>query len=319
MQVSLLYKRPGSPYWYCTKTRQSTKTVNRKLAEEFARKALTARWRRDELGDARKQWDDVVTEWLEAKEGTASRAQDKMILARFGDLLARRDIEAVDEITAEVVSQYAKTVKASCSASTANRHLNTVRAVLRKALGAKAPLVEAYKLPKREPKWLTLEQLNTILPHLPPDVADMAIIAVQTGMRASNVKGLKWSWIRGNVAIVPAIETKTGRTYTVPLSAKAQTVLKKRRETSNSAYVFSQDIRVRHWWEKARDAAGFPDIRWHDLRHTWASLHTQAGTPDRVLAQMGGWASTRMLENYAHLSTEHLEKYADHINLVETK
>ena len=241
-----------------------------------------------------------------------------MVLARFGELLARRNIEAVDEITAEVVSQYAKTVKAARSAATANRHLNTVRAVLRKALGAKAPLVEAYKLPKREPKWLTLEQFDRIIAHLPPDVADMAVIAVQTGMRAANVRGLKWEWIRGNVAVVPAVETKTRRTYTVPLSSKAQEVLK-RRHIRGDVYVFSQNINIRHWWEIAREKAGFPDIRWHDLRHTWASLHTQAGTPDRVLAQMGGWASTRMLENYAHLSTEHLEKYADHINLVEAK
>jgi integrase len=311
--MSLLYKRPNSPNWYVTKTRQSTGTANRRQAEEYARKALQAKWRADELGDKRKLWNDIVTDWLEAKEGQASYVQDKMVLARFGELLARRDIEAADEITAEVVSQYAKTVKAAHSAATANRHLNTVRAVLRKALAGRAPSMEAYRLPKREPKWLTLGQFETILPHLPPDISDMAVIAVQTGMRASNVKGLRWAWIRGNVAIVPAVETKTGRTYTVPLSAKAREVLDKRRGIDNT-FVFPQGTRLRHWWEKARDKAGFPDIRWHDLRHTWASLHTQAGTPDRVLAQMGGWASTRMLENYAHLSTEHLEKYADNIS-----
>lgn len=311
--MSLLYKRPNSPYWYVTKTRESTKTANRKQAEEFARKALQAKWRKDELGEDVKLWDTVVADWLDAKEGQSSYDQDKMVLARFSELLQRRDIEAVNDITADVVSQYAKTAKAAHSASTANRHLNTIRAVLRKALASRAPVVEAYKLPKREPRWLTLEQFDSILPHLPPDIADMAVIAVQTGMRASNVKGLKWQWIRDNVAVVPAVETKTGRTYTVPLSSKALAVLE-RRKGADTVYVFPQGIQLRHWWEKARDAAGFPDIRWHDLRHTWASLHTQAGTPDRVLAQMGGWASTRMLENYAHLSTEHLTEYADNLN-----
>lgn len=310
--MSLLYKRPDSPFWYVTKTRESTKTVNRKAAEEFARKALTKLWRTEELGEAPALWNDVAEAWLDDKKEQASYDQDKMVIARFSELLARRDITSVDDITADLVSQYAKTVKAQHSSATANRHLTVIRAMLNKALGKRAPIIENYSLPKKEPKWLTLEQFNTILPHLPEWVADMAIIAVQTGMRYSNVAGLKWEWIRGDVVIVPAVSTKTKRTYTVPLSAKAREILDKRKGV-DAVYVFPGKPRIRHWWEQARDMAGFPDIRWHDLRHTWASLHTQRGTPDRVLAQMGGWASTRMLENYAHLSTEHLTKYADNI------
>ena len=46
-------------------------------------------------------------------------------------------------------------------------------------------------------------------------------------------------------------------------------------------------------WRKAVKQAGLEDFRWHDLRHTWASWHAQAGTPINVLQEMGGLGECR--------------------------
>jgi integrase len=338
--MSLLYKRPGSPYWYVTKTRESTRTSNRKLAEEYARKALTEKWRSDALGEVSRTWYSLVEDWLDVKDGRASYAQDRRTIERFSELLARREITALADISADVVAYYAKAVKAETTAATANRHLTTIRAMLRRAASkgwiTRAPTIENYKIPKVEATWITIEQFNTIVAHLPEWAADMAVMAVQTGMRLSNVAGLKWKWISQDetVITVPAINTKSGRTYTVPLSNKAREVLERCRGR-HAVYVFVGKMQsapgrfanpimvdvapvnkrtIAYWWDNARSRAGLPEVRWHDLRHTWASLHTQNGTPDRILAQMGGWASTRMLETYAHLSTAHLQEFADNVN-----
>jgi integrase len=68
---------------------------------------------------------------------------------------------------------------------------------------------------------------------------------------------------------------------------------------------------------KARKAAlkraGIENFRWHDLRHTWASRHVQAGTPQHILQELGGWESALMVRRYAHLSAEHLAAYAEKI------
>ena len=64
-------------------------------------------------------------------------------------------------------------------------------------------------------------------------------------------------------------------------------------------------------WQAALKRAGIADFRWHDLRHTWASWHAQAGTPLHVLQELGGWESAEMVRKYAHLSTEHLADYVD--------
>ena len=57
----------------------------------------------------------------------------------------------------------------------------------------------------------------------------------------------------------------------------------------------------------------FADFRWHDLRHTWASWHVQAGTPLNVLQELGGWHSIEMAPKYAHLGADQLADYASRI------
>jgi integrase len=71
-----------------------------------------------------------------------------------------------------------------------------------------------------------------------------------------------------------------------------------------------------HAWRKALVRAGIKDFRWHDLRHTWASWHVQNGTPLHVLKELGGWADLTMVLRYAHLSSKHLEEYAENSKAV---
>jgi len=60
-------------------------------------------------------------------------------------------------------------------------------------------------------------------------------------------------------------------------------------------------------------AQGLPTLRFHDLRHTWASWHVQAGTPLPVLQALGGWASLAMVQRYAHLGQSHVADWAGNV------
>ena len=66
-------------------------------------------------------------------------------------------------------------------------------------------------------------------------------------------------------------------------------------------------------WKLRLERTGITDFRWHDLRHTWASWHIQAGTPLVVLQELGGWESADMVRRYAHLAVDHLAEYAEKI------
>jgi integrase len=67
-------------------------------------------------------------------------------------------------------------------------------------------------------------------------------------------------------------------------------------------------------WRKALKRAGIENFRWHDLRHTWASWHRQAGTPTHELQRLGGWRSSVMVERYAHLAPDHLARAANRLD-----
>jgi integrase len=66
-------------------------------------------------------------------------------------------------------------------------------------------------------------------------------------------------------------------------------------------------------WKTALEKAGIEDFRFHDLRHTWASWHRQAGTSCDELKDLGGWKSRVMVDRYAKYATEHLAAAASRI------
>lgn len=64
-------------------------------------------------------------------------------------------------------------------------------------------------------------------------------------------------------------------------------------------------------FKKACDKAGIGHLRWHDLRHTWATWHVQRGTPLEVLQELGGWSDYKMVKRYAHFTHQHLQQYVN--------
>ena len=69
-------------------------------------------------------------------------------------------------------------------------------------------------------------------------------------------------------------------------------------------------------WPEAVKRAGIADFRFHDLRHTWASWHRQAGTSTDELKDLGGWKSRVMVDRYAKFATENLALAAARIENV---
>jgi hypothetical protein len=56
--------------------------------------------------------------------------------------------------------------------------------------------------------------------------------------------------------------------------------------------------------------SGIENFRFHDTRHTWASLLIQNGVPKGMIKEMGGWKSVSVVERYAHLASKHLARHA---------
>jgi integrase len=109
---------------------------------------------------------------------------------------------------------------------------------------------------------------------------------------------------------VPPQLAKNGKERFIPLSQTAMSILAglprrgpwllpnpKTRQPYVSFY---------HAWDTARKAAQVPHCRWHDLRHTAASLMASQGQSLFVIGQILGHANPKVTQRYAQLTDEAL-------------
>lgn len=203
----------------------------------------------------------------------------------------------------------------------ANRIANIPRAAINLAV-ERGLLDTAPKIPRRKIKktramrWLTPVEWDTLRPHLPSHLKPAADFAISTGIRQANVFGLRWSQVdmRRQTAWVDAFDSKSGNAINIPLSDIAMAALSAVKG-QHSEYVFTYAGKPfkspKRGWIDAVDKSGIPHVRWHDLRHTWASWHLQNGTTLAELKELGGWHSIEMVLVYAHLVPGYSKKVAN--------
>lgn len=323
----MLFKRPHSRFWWCRfhapdgkRIQRSTKTVDRKLAQEFVDKLRYQQWRITQLGEKpRRTWKEAVVRWR--KETTRKSVQgdldqlkwlDKYVGHLYLDQINR---DLIDRITDDKL-------KTGVQPATVNRLLEVLRVIMNTARKHwewidHVPHVRMLKMPRKRIRWLTHEEVATLLSCLPKHLKAMTRFSLATGLRQSNVTGLEWSQVdlERRVAWIHADQSKSGRPIGVPLNSEA-VVLLREQVGENRKFCFAyKGKRVLKCntkaWRNGLTKAGIENFRWHDLRHTWASWHVQNGTPMHVLQELGGWADIQMVQRYAHLAPEHLSEYAE--------
>lgn len=150
----------------------------------------------------------------------------------------------------------------------------------------------------------------------------MTGFALAAGLRESNITGLEWSQVdlERRIAWIHPDQAKSRKAITVPLNAEAVLILRSQLG-QHARWVFtchgSHGSRVtranNHAWRRALKRVGIEDFRFHDLRHTWASWHVQAGTPLYAFQEMAGWSSVEMVRRHARLCADHLADYAENL------
>ena len=323
-----LFKRKGSPYWWARfihngrRVRQSTGTANRVRAQQFYDKLKASLWEQDRLGiKPSRTWNDAVVRYLRETDHKASHQTEIEQLRWLDGFL--RSVE-LRQITRDLLVKIAEAKAKEASQTTANRYMALVRAVLRKAMNDwewldRVPKVRMFREQQRRVRWLTRADAERLLSFLPEHQAEMARFALYTGLRQANVTGLEWSQIdiQRRVAWIHPDQAKARKAIAVPLNDEAVEVIR-RQIGKHQSRVFTyrgepvKSVNTRAWTRALR-LAGIKDFRWHDLRHTWASWHVQAGTPIYELQELGGWASVEMVRRYAHLAPEHLARAAARI------
>ena len=138
------------------------------------------------------------------------------------------------------------------------------------------------------------EALDAASDRYPAAVAFIYLL-ILTGARKGEIAGAKWDWIEGNTIRLP--DSKTGA-KTIFLPPQAVEVLERLPRTTGTITGLTSP---RHVWEEIRAGAGCPDLRLHDLRHSFASAALAAGLSLAQIGELLGHRNTQTTKRYAHL------------------
>ncbi len=338
-----IYKRKGSPHWWIRFTapngeriRKSSGTKDKQAAAQLDIKWQSELWNQQNLDTKPPRlWIEAVLKWLDEKEVyKKSIRTDKVHLKWLSTHLGALTLDQIDKtVINQIVDEKKKAGKNGKmpSNATINRILQLIRSILRCAqidwdwIDA-IPQFKLLPEPKNRIRWLSKEEVATLIKELPEHQKNVVLFALSTGLRQANVLGLKWDSVDldRRHAFVRPDESKSKKAIPVPLNDLAMAVLQERQraEDKNPQWVFTyKGGRIKQAntkaWKNALKRAGIKNFRWHDLRHTWSSWHVQSGTSLQVLQELGGWASYSMVLRYAHLSAEHLRENAG--NIIDAK
>ena len=188
---------------------------------------------------------------------------------------------------------------------------------------------EGCELPKvehREMKTLPAEQLGAFLREAKESgVYELYYMDLATGLRRGELLGLKWEdidlqngiiHVRRQVARVDGevkeLPLKTKNSYrNISISQDAVAMLTEMEAHRSSDYVFPSSTggpispdSVNNMLHRVLKRAGLPSIRFHDLRHTFATLALQNGVDIKTVSGMlGHFSAGFTLDTYAHVTT----------------
>ncbi len=323
-----LYKRGGT--WWMSFShggrhfRRSTGTTNRKLAEAVLSKVRT--------GIIEGAWFDVaeertrtVRELIErfladyaAKKRSARsyRGYAKPLLAFFGDA-------TLADVTPKIITAYkAKRSAEGVGPASINRELATLKRAFNLAVREwewcrynPVLRVSMEKEPPGRTRYLSPGEEAALVTACPEWLRDIVVFAVNTGMRQGEILSLRWPSVDLFRRTATVEQSKNGEKRTIPLNEAALELLKARAKVrsiksdlafSSAAETMIDNCNLGRAFRPAANRAGLKDIRFHDLRHTFATRLVQAGVDLYSVQRLLGHKTPAMTGRYAHHSTESL-------------
>jgi integrase len=189
------------------------------------------------------------------------------------------------------------------ASGTINRSLGTLKKALRIAWehGITASDYSAHvkRVPENNARstYLSIDQVHAIASHCSEPVKAAIWIALLTGARRGEILKLRREDICRDSMIIHAGNTKTLRTRSVPIVPAVRPWLK-----HVPLQIKFEGIKTS--WRRARVAAGLPDVNFHDLRHSCASILIATGADLFTVSKILGHSSVKTTERYAHMQIE---------------
>ncbi len=300
-----LYRR-GRTYWTYIwvegiRHSKSTGTTNRREAEGIERQF------REELNRRRHQIREASPDMTFADLAARFLADGsprpyhldrlKVLLPYFGE-------SPIGRISKPLVREFRRdrrTEKAQLSETTLNRDVEVLRHLLYWAVDegflTTNPLARIH-LPKerRKPRpIMSLAEEARLLRAASPHLYQIAIAALDTGMRRGELLSQLWEHVDFNRRLLLVTHSKTagGEAREIPFTARLAELLASFKQPEGTVFTFKgRPIRrIKTAWKATLRRAGIRYFRFHDLRHTFNTRLMEAGVVQDVRKALMGHSS----------------------------
>lgn len=149
---------------------------------------------------------------------------------------------------------------------------------------------------------------------------DIALIkfALYTGLRRGELFNLIWDNVDLENNRITLYDTKGGKNQSIILASDAVAVLQSLSRTDT--YVFPSKLGgkrddVKTLWSRIKLAANIrPNIRFHDIRHTFGTIAVSSGIGIDVVQKMMTHKDIKTTQRYAHIVDQRMKDAANTIN-----
>ncbi len=278
---------------------------------------------------------EYLDKWVDAIEGTVRKRtwkrSEEIVRLHLVPTLGKTRLDRLNAL--QVQSLYRSKLDSGLSPRT----VQIVHATLHKALKQAIRWqlisrnvtedVEPPKATKKEIRSLDEEQVKRLLQAAKGDgLETLYILAITTGMRSGELLGLKWEDVDLKAGIIRVRRTVFNGRVEAPKTPKSRRSIKLNRSCSHALkehqrigeWVFSTEtgtsISVHNLhnrsWKPLLKKANLPsDTRFHDLRHTCATLLLAKGVHPKIVQELLGHSTISMtLDTYSHVLPNMQEK-----------
>lgn len=241
----------------------------------------------------------------------------------------------LDKIGSREIERFkAKKVKDGLKPATINNRLTVLRKMLTTAqewgIIETVPRFRWLRKPPPEFDFFDFDEADRLVAAAEPEWRTMILTALKTGLRLGELRALRWDdvdlvarklVVRRNLVNGHYGTPKNGKSREIPLCDSLVAALKAHRHLKGEL-VFCDEYGdpvvqyTRHPLWRACQRAGLRKVRWHVLRHTFASHLAMRGASARSIQELMGHSTIRMTDRYMHLSPR---ANRDAVNLLDEK
>lgn len=253
-----------------------------------------------------------VDEWL-----VAVKPSVRASTYAFYETLARLHLDDIRHLPLKALEPgdirrlIAKRLDEGYASRTVRGVVDVVRMMLRQAMGDGlvsrnvAELVQLPKLEQREPFHYSVEQAWQFLDAIADDsLHSLFLTAFGTGLRRSELLALTWRDVDLDAGVLYVRRSKTAAgVRAIPLGSFVVEELQGLQRRPGPIWPVTQ------WYVSARLPAlaqrvGLPRLRFHEIRHSTASILLDAGVPIELIRQILGQTRVAMTAHYARADIE---------------